>query len=133
VEYEVEWGGSPQDVTISFFGDASFSNAPAFTREFLEDERYRPGLKVLVDHTEPHTFKYSTGELRELIDRVVAMEGKIGGGYCAIVAPTPVVYGIMRIWEAELESATKARIRLFRSKEDAIAWLRDIDSAGAVT
>lgn len=72
----MEWGGSPQDVTIRAFGEASFSNAEAFAREFLEDERYRPGLKVLVDYTELQTIEYSPGELRELIDRVIAMEEK---------------------------------------------------------
>jgi len=64
-------------VTIQGFGEASFANAAAFVREFLEDERYRPSLKVLVDYTELQTIKYSSGELRELIDRVIAMEEKI--------------------------------------------------------
>jgi hypothetical protein len=131
MERQVEWGGSPQDVTIRCFGEASFSNTAAFVRELLEDERYRPGLKILIDYTELQTIEYSSGELRGMIDRVIAMEEKMQSGYCAIVVPTPVVYGVMRIWEAEIESATKARLRLFRGREDAIAWLRDPDAGGA--
>lgn len=96
----------------------------------MEDERYRLGIKVLVDHTAQETIQYSPSDLREVIDRVVAMKDMIKGGYCAIVVPTPVVYGAMRIWATEIESATKARIRLFRSREDALAWLREIDVGG---
>jgi len=38
-----------------------------------------------------------------------------------------------RIWVAEVGGVAEVTIRLFRSEEDALAWLRDIDSGDAAT
>jgi hypothetical protein len=102
----------------------------AILRELSEDERYRSGLKILIDHSELQSVKYSQDELRAQIGRTTAIEAKLQPTYCAIVAPTPGIYGVTRVWEAELGSIDKGTTRLFRSKEDALAWLRDPNADG---
>ena len=128
--YQVEWGGSPQDVTVRTSGTASTADAMGILREISEDERFRSGLKILVDHSELQSVEYSRDELRAQIDRTLAIKAKLQPTYCAIVAPAPGIYGVTRVWEAELESIDKWTTRLFRSKEDALAWLRDPNADG---
>jgi hypothetical protein len=131
VEYHVEWGGSPQDVTIRTSGTASAADAVVLFRNLSEDERYRSGLKILVDQTELQAVDYSPDELQTQIEYVVSMKAKAKAKlqpvYCAIVVPEPAVYGTARIWEAEVGGVAKATTRLFRSTEDALIWLRDLD------
>lgn len=128
--YQVEWGGSPQDVTIRTFGKATVADAMSILRDLSEDERYRSGLKILIDHSELQSVEYSRDELQAQIDRTSAIKAKLQPTYCAIVASTPGIYGVVRVWEAEVGSITKAMTRLFRSEEDALAWLGDLDSGG---
>ncbi len=127
VEYQVEWGGSPQDVTIRTSGMASAADAVVLLHDLSEDERYHSGLKILVDTTELQAVEYSPDELQMQIEYVISMKGKakLEPVYCAIVAPEPAVYGTARIWEAEVGGITKATMRLFRSTEDALTWLSD--------
>lgn len=122
----MEWGGWPQDVTIRARGEASVADAGAFISEILSDPRYRPGLKILIDHSGLQSVGYSPAELHELIDRVRSLEPMIQESYCAVVVPRPALFGMMRIWEAELfQAVAKARLRLFHSADEAVAWLSD--------
>ncbi|MGD0165994.1 MAG: hypothetical protein ABSC51_01705 [Gaiellaceae bacterium] len=49
--YEIEWGGSPEDVAVRTSGTASVADARAILRDLSEDERYHSGLKILIDHS----------------------------------------------------------------------------------
>lgn len=128
----MEWGGSPQDVTIRTSGTASAADAVVLLRDLLEDERYHAGLKILIDHTELQAVKYSPDELQTQIEYVVSMKAKamLQPVYCAMVVPEPAAYGTVRIWEAEVGGVAKVTTRLFRSAEDALTWLRDLDAGG---
>lgn len=128
----MEWGGSPQDVTIRTSGTASAADAVVLFRNLSEDERYRSGLKILVDQTELQAVDYSPDGLQTQIEYIVSMKAKakLQPVYCAIVVPKPDVYGTARIWEAEVGGIAKATTRLFRNTEDALAWLRDLDGGG---
>ncbi|MGD0165993.1 MAG: hypothetical protein ABSC51_01700 [Gaiellaceae bacterium] len=72
--------------------------------------------------------EYSRDELQAQIDSTIAIKAKLQPTYCAIVASTPGIYGVARVWEAEIGSITKATTRLFRNEEDALDWLGDVDS-----
>ena len=128
----MEWGGSPQDVTIRTCGTASAAAAIVLLHDLSEDERYHAGLKILIDHTELQAVKYSPDELQTQIEYVVSMKAKamLQPVYCAMVVPEPAAYGTARIWEAEVGGVAKATTRLFRNTEDALAWLRDLDAGG---
>jgi hypothetical protein len=128
--YHVEWGGSPQDVTIRTSGKATIADAMDILRDLSEDERYRSGLKILIDHSELQSVEYSRDELRAQIDYTSSIEERLQPTYCAIVASALGIYGVTRVWEAETGSIMKGTTRLFRSKEDALAWLGSLDSDG---
>jgi len=127
MDYRVEWGGSPQDVTVRTSGTASAAGALAVMRELAEDERYQSGLKILIDHSELQPSEYSPDDMDTQIDFAAAMGAKLLPAFCAIVAPKPVIYGLSRVWEAEIGGVTEATTRLFHNKEEAIAWLRKVD------
>jgi hypothetical protein len=130
VKYKVEWGGSPQDVTVSTFGTGSIAEAMAIVRDLGVDDRCRSGLKILVDHSELESVDYTPSELRPMFDLIASIEGRTERVYYAIVAPKPVLYGLTRVWEAGAGDLMNATIQLFRSKEDALAWLGEIESGG---
>jgi hypothetical protein len=91
VKYKVEWGGSPQDVTVSTFGTGSIAEAMAIVRDLGVDDRCRSGLKILVDHSELESVDYTPSELRPMFDLIASIEGRTERVYYAIVAPKPVL------------------------------------------
>jgi len=75
MEYQLEWGESPQDVTIRTSGTASAADGMDILRDLARDERYHPGLKILIDHSELQSVEYSPDELEAQIDHAVSMKG----------------------------------------------------------
>jgi hypothetical protein len=51
VIWRIEFGGNPQDVTITTDGIASCHRFSAMSLELVEDPRWRLGMTVLIDHS----------------------------------------------------------------------------------
>ncbi|MGZ4403214.1 MAG: hypothetical protein ACXVRI_10255 [Gaiellaceae bacterium] len=51
MNWTIEFGGDPAEVTIETFGVASREGFIRLNIELVSDPRWRPGMAVLVDHT----------------------------------------------------------------------------------
>ena len=47
-----------------------------------------------------------------------------------MVAPRPVAYGMIRMWQAYVTGPIRERSRVFKTVEDAYEWIEDIRSDG---
>ena len=92
-----------------------FWESPALTRD------------VIWDYSEASLTKLSVGELRDLVPvgkRYGHRLAERRGGKTAIVAPGDLAYGMMRVSETlSGMSEYTFEIRVFRSMEEADAWL----------
>jgi hypothetical protein len=117
VNYSIEFGGVPQDVTITTFGMADADGLIGFVRDLVANPRFRPGMLILVDHMSIDASKLTGADVRAQAGVV-----KLGPSKVAIVVPTPLTFGYARMYEHHA-AETQLHSRVFYSRRDALAWL----------
>lgn len=125
MEHEIVWGGEPEDVRLTASGTATVEEIEACTREVFYDPRYRPGLRLLVDHRFVDWSRMTEDDVRRTVELLVGNADHIGSVYCAMVMGRPVDYGIARMRQhyVEAQPELQVELRVFISIEDARLWL----------
>jgi hypothetical protein len=85
-----------------------------------------PSLNVIWDLTDADVSRISADEIRALASGVKRLAHSREGGITAIVSPSEVSYGFVRMYQifAEIYSHI-ARIEAFRSKSEAERWISE--------
>lgn len=84
---------------------------------------YDPTLDDLVDLRAVERLEVSPSAMRQLITIVQPIDALAIPTRTAIVAPTDVVFGMSRMYEMLRGDDVPEEIRVFRSLEEATAWL----------
>lgn len=96
--------------------------------------KQEPTMHLLWDMSKAEVGHVTTDTLRRFVRKAAQMGERRQGGRTAIIAPQDLQYGLARMSEffAEMESAPY-NLRVFRSKEEALQWLKsdDISLPGA--
>jgi hypothetical protein len=123
VEHAIEFvhDGS-EDVVVRTSGLGALRGLKAFVREMVGDDRYRPGMTVLVDHSELDPSALVTADARELAAAVAELGEHVHGTTVACVAPSAVMFGICRAFES-YSSGSGLTSRVFSNADEARAWL----------
>ena len=119
VKLDFHPASEPQDVTLTLSGKATIGELLTMLETVTADERFRPGMSILVDDTAVDVLEISAEDVRVFADALVR-NPKIGRGTAAIVAPETVAYGFARMLESQ---AAQLRLRVFVSRNDAVDWL----------
>ena len=122
MEYAIEFGGSPQDVTITTSGAASREGLIGFVQDLVDDPLYRKGMFILVDHLALDATMISGADVRAQADRVIKLEEQLGPCKVAIVVPTPLTFGYARMYELHA-AETQLHSRVFYSRSAGVDWL----------
>lgn len=88
----------------------------------LRDPDYEVGLAVLVDASRLERLDLTTSGVRKLAEYTLGAEARLQGAKVAIVAPTDVTFGVSRMYQT-LRSEAPYEISVFRTREEALAWL----------
>jgi hypothetical protein len=124
VEYTIEFGAEPAlDVNISTHGAADVAAFARLDEDLVSDTRFVPGMFVLIDNSKLDTTNLQLEEIRAIAGHFEKLGDRIGQTTIAIVAGSAATYGQLRQLVA-LASATLARVSVFTSGEEAVAWLR---------
>ena len=115
--------GEPGRVIITVWGEASIEGFHAYLSEFLDDPKWQPGMDSLVDLRDLDFADLRSAQIRALVDAQVRNKVKRGGGRAAIVVSREVAYGLVRMYAAYADQRVALRPRVFRSYEEAHAWL----------
>jgi hypothetical protein len=123
VEHRIEFGGDPQDVTVSTSGEADRAGFAAFNEELANHPQFRPGMAILIDHSELDTSLLTRADLTAIAEHVKALEPHFAECPAAIIAPDAFSFGLARLGvrEAQLEHVDP---QTFATREEALAWLR---------
>ena len=124
MEYSIEFGGAPQDVTVTTSGIGEAAVFVQFVEELVSDPRFQPGMAILVDHSALDTRALFAPDMRVIANEVLSRDDQIGTSLVAIVAPAALTFGLARMWKAYTQAA-RLRSRIFYLRDDAIAWLTD--------
>jgi hypothetical protein len=124
VEHRIEFAADPAlAVNISTHGSAEVAAFAQLDEELVSDPRFVPGMFVLVDNSRLDTTNLQLNEIRAIARHFEALGDRIGHSTIAIVAGSAATYGQLRQLVA-LATATLARISVFMSRDEAVAWLR---------
>jgi hypothetical protein len=87
MEFTIEFGGDPQDVTITLAGVATPESFRRFNEARLSDERFRKGLVILLDASSLDTSQMSEVMFQEAVEPMLEREANDPPLALAIVAP----------------------------------------------
>jgi hypothetical protein len=122
VKYTIEFGGAPQDVTITTSGPGSGKGLVDFVRDLVSNPLFRPGLLILVDHLSLDPTPINAADVRAQAETVLLLDERIGPSKVAIVVPTPLAFGFARMYELYTERA-QVTSKVFYSRSEALKWL----------
>jgi hypothetical protein len=102
-------------------GDVRVQEVLAHFTELATDPKLPPRLDVLLDLREITTLP-ETEHLRAVAGSVHRLESRVTWGACAIVATSPGMFGMSRMFEVFVQDAF-ARTHVFRELAEAERWL----------
>jgi hypothetical protein len=124
VRYTIEFGGEPQDLTMTLSGALDAREIPAFVDELVSHPEYRPGMRILVDLSGLNTSGISV-EAYESVSHVIGgRDHQFPAKATAIVAPDSRTFDDAMKHRAYVGGSKSGR-EVFRSREDATAWLAE--------
>ena len=133
MEYEITWGGDPEDGRVTTRGEASFEGFNAWVQEGLSDPRYHEGISFIVDHRELDWSGISLKNVKQQIEIFRRNTNRVGRIRAAMVMRAAVDFGLARMYQAYVESQPNLQIEIgvFVSIEDAREWIRERKAADA--
>src|SRR5207244_5324682 len=90
LEFELTWGGDPEDLLVTTAGVATPEGILAYRRAINEDERLRPGLLILVDHRALDWSQMTTPQIRTQSELFPRDAERLGAATIAVVMGSPV-------------------------------------------
>jgi hypothetical protein len=122
--YTIEFGGDPQDITITTFGRADVAGLESFLSELVSDPRFDPSMAILFDHSELDLSPLRPSDVAAIAEFVVGLGDRLGHPFTAHVTPTQEGFGLTRMGQVHA-GRDPARSQVFATREEAVAWLAD--------
>jgi stage II sporulation SpoAA-like protein len=124
MDYAVVWDDEgPEDVRIETSGPVVVDELDKMVEEVLADSRFRPNLRILVDHSRASWAAVGDVDLRRRADLVHAQADRIGAQRIAFVVDGRVDLGVMRLLEAYTMVGVPFRAKMFPTVAAAREWL----------
>jgi glucan biosynthesis protein len=133
VEFEITWGGDPEDASVTTWGTATAEGLDAWVQEALSDSRFHAKMHFLIDHRQLDWSDLSPNDVHKRVELFARNAVHLDSARIAVVMGALVDFGIARMEQAyvELDPDLKIKIRVFFSIEDAREWLRERTAADA--
>jgi hypothetical protein len=135
MEYEITWGGDPEDASVTTRGSVSLEGFDAWMQEGLSDRRYHDGMSIIVDHRELDWSDISLKDVQERLELFKRNTNRVGCIRAAMVMRSAVDFGLARMYEAyvEMQPDLQIEIGVFISIDDAREWIRGRKLADAAS
>lgn len=114
--------GGPAGVVITTGGAASLEGFARMNGDLLADPRFRPGMRIVVDHSQLDATSLTRDKIDEIRRSVEQLDDRLGDSSVAIVVPDAFTFDLARM-SVPLEDEVRLRVHIFVNREDALAWL----------
>jgi hypothetical protein len=122
--HEVTFDCEPEELLVTTFGTASVEGLSAMARTVFADPRFRPPMKILIDHRGLDWREMSADDIRLRAERLLDEEADLLiGCRLAIVPHGTAEFGIVRMMWAHIETEIAFDLGIFATIEEARAWL----------
>ena len=120
--YRIEILEDPPLVAVTTSGEATVSGWARLHDGLRADPRVR-GLPLLIDYSALDATFLTIGDVRLVGESVAALDRDLHPPRRAVVVTNGLEFGLTRMCHQQLDAELAARVRAFRSREDALAWL----------
>ena len=124
MNYSIEFGGGPQDLTMTLTGSADARGIRALVQDLLAHPSFRAELLILADLSELDTSTITMEEYETLGDVIGGRDHRYPAKAIAIVAPDQSTFDAAVRHRAYV-GGSKSRREVFHNRADATAWLAD--------
>lgn len=122
MNYTLEFGGDPQDLTMTLTGALDARSIRAFVQDLIAHPEYRAGMLILADISGLDTSGISVEEYESVSDVIGGRDDRFPAKAIAIVAPAGRTFDDAMHHRAYVGGSKSGR-EVFSSREDAAAWL----------
>jgi hypothetical protein len=122
MNYSLDFGGSPQDLTMTLAGAIDAPSIRTFIEEMMAHPEYRAGMRILVDLSELDTSTITQEQYEGLGDAISGRDHRFPSKAIAIVAPAGRTFADAVRHRAYVGGSKSGR-EVFHSRADATAWL----------
>jgi hypothetical protein len=129
--WTIEYGGDPQDVTVTTAGVATPREFCAMCADVAWDPRWRTGSTVLADHSALDVSGLNGGDVGAVANFIVGLDDHFRHSLWAVVVSDAYVEGLLAVLIGYLEP-TELRARSFQSRDAAVEWLAAARVSGSV-
>ena len=124
MNYSLEFGGDPQDLTMTLTGAVDAPGIRALVEELVAHPEYRAEMLILADLTGLDTSSISQEEYESVGDVIAGRDHRYPAKAIAIVAPAGRTFDDAVRHRAYV-GGSKSHREVFRTREDATAWLAE--------
>jgi hypothetical protein len=122
MNYALDFGGEPQDLTMTLTGELDVPGLRAFIQDLIVHADYREGLLILVDISGLDASSFGEEEYESVRDAIAGRDFRYPAKAIAIVAPDAGAFDLAKRHRAYVGGSKSGR-EVFSSRADATAWL----------
>jgi hypothetical protein len=122
VEFSIEFGGDPQDVTITASGVGDPTGFVSLNERLLADPRFRAGLSYLIDLSELEVAELPQHDVEQIAGVGTASTWDYPPRAVAMVATNPATRAQAQLAVAYM-GGSKSGHRVFATRDEAHEWL----------
>jgi hypothetical protein len=123
MEYAIAWRDGYLEAKTH--GDATFDGIAEMIAGLIAHAKWRPGGSVLVDHTELNAGPLTLAQIRAIAALAGQSREQVGTTRIAHLVARDLEFGLVRMWESFVSNQWDARLMCFRSRDEAVAWLKE--------
>jgi hypothetical protein len=124
MDHEIQFGGDPQDVTVTTSGLADVAGFACMNEELVSHPRFRPGMAILLDHCALDVSELTEPDVRRIAALVTGVTDRLGQSPVAMVADSFVVFSVAGLSEQFIDPRV-VRTRVCASREEGLEWLSE--------
>jgi hypothetical protein len=124
VEFTIEFGSDPQDVTINASGAADPAGFELMNERLMSDPRFRPGLTYLIDLTGLDVTALPPSDVEQIAERGNVNTWHYPPRAVAVLATSPETLAQTQLAIAHM-GGRKSGHRAFATRDEALVWLRE--------
>jgi len=109
-------------VCASAWGVLDYDSVIEPLRALLNDDRFGPGYRFLVDFRELESFDLRAEDFVRINGEASESLHMIAGATTAVVVGSDVIFGMMRMYQ-QLATELPARMEIFRDFDEAREWI----------
>lgn len=107
-------------------GAANSEGFSDFYKAIIQHPDWTPGRLIFTDHSKLHAEHLPPESVKAIASLCYQYKESFGSAKIAILVDRDVEYGLARMWQMYInDGAWDVSQKLFKSKEDALLWLRE--------